>query len=580
MKGIPIKLKLACFLFENSGKERDFLIDGRISLERDDNFYSNTFKDNLYYQQDYYKNTSKTKAEQEELLKKFEYIEIDEPIYDEKGSLAVFMCDGSFKDFIGGFSLGTSICQILKNNPDKEIDLRRIWIERLEVYDIVHVSVDNCNTTKLLTIPSFYHVEIGDFLLLPTVKTPIKVIHVNKSANLEYYEKVKTEKINYLRVLNSNKENVLYNILDKNVTLTNLYSESLYDNFVDQYGGDLNENADCLLLSQRINHNKNNNLKTKKIMNFNNNNDSFSKMGNTMMSKMKNSFMPVVCNDLRISSTGDVCFINKEGEAITIDTENNLMAYPDFMALKVPVYAISRPIEQLVPGDIIKDKNSYCKVLSIKNNNISCISFSGTKRVTRPITDFLLNQTNVKVIINMFANMGNTMGGMNPMMLAMMNNESGEGEEGGDNSEAMMMMFVMSSMGQMNGMGGMNQMGGNPMSMMMPMMMMQGNNGDGSGNNMMETMMMMQFMQQGQMGGNQMNQPQNQVMQSPFGNMFGQSVPVTESEFDVEDAENFIDEKDARIAALEAELAKAKKTPGKRASKAKKAKTAKGNITK
>lgn len=127
--------------------------------------------------------------------------------------------------------------------------------------------------------------------------------------------------------------------------------------------------------------------------------------------------------------------------------------------------------------DVVKVNNSYSKVVK-KNTNgsLSCLSYSGYMQNKKEIKDFMLGQSFIKVVINMFSNI--QVNGVNPMILAM-------AEDGIDMKDLMILQMMQGSNdGQMN-----------PMFMMA--MMDKGGN-----NSMIETMLMMQMM-----GNNQMSFP-------------------------------------------------------------------------
>lgn len=160
-----------------------------------------------------------------------------------------------------------------------------------------------------------------------------------------------------------------------------------------------------------------------------------------------------------------------------IDNDNNLISYPEEMCISVPVYLVNKSYAQVKIGDVVKVNNSYSKVVK-KNTNgsLSCLSYSGYMQNKKEIKDFMLGQSFIKVVINMFSNI--QVNGVNPMILAM-------AEDGIDMKDLMILQMMQGSNdGQMN-----------PMFMMA--MMDKGGN-----NSMIETMLMMQMM-----GNNQMSFP-------------------------------------------------------------------------
>ena len=237
------------------------------------------------------------------------------------------------------------------------------------------------------------------------------------------------------------------------------------------------------------------------------NNKKENKMKNVfggLMGKFKSQFVPEKVENLKISSTGLIC-VPINNEYVAIDANNNLVAFTKELCFDCPMYTINKPSDQVAVGDIIKDGNSYGKVIKKKEDgSLSVLSYSGTTKNRKAVKDFILNSAFATVVVNMFSQ--STSGGFNPMMLMMMD------EDNNVDMKDMMMMQMMS--GQGNQAGGMNP--------MMMMMMMKGD-GEGEGNksSMMENLMMMQMMQ-----GN--------TTANPFGSMFGGQTPTVVPEVKAE----------------------------------------------
>ena len=156
-------------------------------------------------------------------------------------------------------------------------------------------------------------------------------------------------------------------------------------------------------------------------------------------------------------------------ESVGIDKDNNLISYPKEMCMNMPVYLLTKPYSQVQIGDIVKINNSYAKVLKKNNNNsLSCLSFSGYTQNKKEIKDFMLGQSFVKVVVNMFSNIQTN--GFNPMMLAL--------ADGNVDMKDFVLMQMMQS-------GDSNQV--NPM-LLMAMMNKDENN------SMFESLLMMQMM--------------------------------------------------------------------------------------
>ncbi len=220
-------------------------------------------------------------------------------------------------------------------------------------------------------------------------------------------------------------------------------------------------------------------------------------MFGNMMEKFKQMIVPVTDPNLKITMDGNVAVRNSDGEYVSINADNEIVNYPADFTLTVPIYVIKKPFVSIQIGEILKKGNSYVKVIG-KNTDgsLKCLSFTGSITSKKPVTDFMLGASYADVVVNIM-NIQNA--GINPMMLALMNNENGE------MSSKEMMMFMMMSGGMNGGMGQMNP---------MMLMMLMGDKNGGSMSKMLEVMMMSQLFgggQQSQMGGFNMG----------FGNMFG-----------------------------------------------------------
>ena len=217
--------------------------------------------------------------------------------------------------------------------------------------------------------------------------------------------------------------------------------------------------------------------------------------------RLKETFMPTEAKDIRVSMDGNICVATTQGY-VAIDAQNHLTAYPEELTLKLPVFIMSKPKENLVVGDIIALERSYAKVTSIKGEKINAISYTGAGKIIRTIKDFLFNQTMVRVVVSLTGNMG---GQMNPMMLMAL---AKDGKK--DDSLASLLPLMM-----MNQQGG--AVAGNPMMFAL----LAGKDGLST-----KDMLMMSMM-----GGN-----------NPFGNMFGAAqapaqaaAPEKDPEEDIED---------------------------------------------
>lgn len=215
---------------------------------------------------------------------------------------------------------------------------------------------------------------------------------------------------------------------------------------------------------------KTNSMKTNKIF-------------DTMMERFKAQFMPVVDESLQVTMDGEVAVPTKEGDFVAIKDEE-LTSYPAEMTLDMPVYVLAKKVEDVKAGDIIKSGSSYSKVTKVNKNNqgklvsFSTLSYSGHGKTVKPITDFLMGQSTVKVVINLMSGFGD-INGINPMMLMALKD--------GDSDNSLMMLLLMQ---QMNGGA---QAGTNPFGNINPMMfMLMGGEGN---NDTFKTILMMQMMQ-------------------------------------------------------------------------------------
>lgn len=185
--------------------------------------------------------------------------------------------------------------------------------------------------------------------------------------------------------------------------------------------------------------------------------------------KYKSQFVPEKDENLKLSMDGNVC-VRIDNEYVGIDSENNLVSYPEEMCMDMPILVIAKPHSQVEIGDIVKMNNHYAKVLKKNaNGSLSCLSYSGYTQNKKEVKDFMLGQAYVKVVVNMFGNLSNC--GFNPMMFALM--------DGNMNAKDLMLLQMIQpnqKLGEIN-----------------PMMLMLLADKNES-NTMMETMLMMQMM--------------------------------------------------------------------------------------
>ena len=160
--------------------------------------------------------------------------------------------------------------------------------------------------------------------------------------------------------------------------------------------------------------------------------------------RLKEMFMPSEATDVRIATDGNICVETANG-FVAIGVNNDLVAYPEELTLKLPVFIVSKPIDQVKVGDVIARDRSYAKVKSIDKNKIGVVSYTGAGSQIYPIKDFLLGQSLVRVVVSLA---GSINGSINPMILLAMSD--------GD-KDSMLPLMLMS---QNNG-----ALGANPMLM-------------------------------------------------------------------------------------------------------------------
>ena len=213
-----------------------------------------------------------------------------------------------------------------------------------------------------------------------------------------------------------------------------------------------------------------------------------------IMSKYTGQFIPEKEDKVRMSLNGLLC-VPQDGEYIGVQGDN-LVSFPEEMTLPIPVYSIVKSNSAIVDGDMIKNGDSYSKVLNVNaDGSLKILSFTGYTHNKKPVTDFIMGAATTRVLINMFN--FDDKSGFNPIFFAMANGDTL------DVNSLMMLSMTPQGKNLFSNAGG----GFNPM-----MLWMLDKNRQESGQDMMGMMMMSSMM-----GG-----------QNPFGNMFGQqSAPTT-----------------------------------------------------
>ena len=143
------------------------------------------------------------------------------------------------------------------------------------------------------------------------------------------------------------------------------------------------------------------------------------------LGKIKSQFLPTKVEGARLTYGGEVAVINPKGDGyVTVSADGELTEYPEIMVFEgLPVYAISRPVADVAPGDVIEKDGKFYRVVSKAGHKLTTISYNGTGRTVHSIKDALLGTSNINVVVSL---LGSNANGINPLMLAyIMGNEDG-----------------------------------------------------------------------------------------------------------------------------------------------------------
>jgi hypothetical protein len=175
------------------------------------------------------------------------------------------------------------------------------------------------------------------------------------------------------------------------------------------------------------------------------------KFSETMIERMKASFIPQVDDKARLAMDGTVCVRTNtaNGKEWLGVKGNEIVAYPEDLLLEdVPVFTIAKTINQVKIGDIVKATSStYARVEKIKDGQIYSTSFGGNMRKNVPVTDFLTQQKTVRVVVNPFGAAGGADMNNNVMLMMLLDNKE---EKDGDLAELMMLGSMLSGQGVVN----------------------------------------------------------------------------------------------------------------------------------
>lgn len=210
------------------------------------------------------------------------------------------------------------------------------------------------------------------------------------------------------------------------------------------------------------------------------------KMFETVVERMKASFIPQVDDKARLAMDGTVCVRTNtaNGKEWLGVKGGEMVAYPEDLLLEdVPVFTIAKTIDQVKVGDIIKSTSStYSRVEKIKEGQIYSTSFGGNMRKNVPVTDFLTQQKTVRVVVNPFGAAGGADMNNNVMLMMLLDNKE---EKDGDLAELMMLASMINGQSSANPFANMMN---NPMALMAFA---------GKGGSSMKDIMMLQMLQNG-----------------------------------------------------------------------------------
>lgn len=206
--------------------------------------------------------------------------------------------------------------------------------------------------------------------------------------------------------------------------------------------------------------------------------------------KYKSQWIPEREDGVKMSMDGTMC-IAVGDEYIGMKSDGTLTSYPREVLIDIPVYSINKPSNQVQIGDVIKNGNSYGRVM-MKNpdGSLKILSYTGYTHNKQEVQDFLLGQAMIRVLVNVF---NFDAGGFNPLIFAL-------SDESSDFDIKDMLMLQMMT-------GNNNMFGGSSNGMNPLMLMALTGKGDGENNDMLNLMIMSQMM-----GGN--NPLQNIVPQA------------------------------------------------------------------
>ena len=170
---------------------------------------------------------------------------------------------------------------------------------------------------------------------------------------------------------------------------------------------------------------------------------------------LKDSFFREVKNVVIDIQSGKLGVTSKDGIATFANNQVSVNPIVDF-GIKIPAFAMRVEVTNLAEGDIIisGDESTFFK--SKTESGYEVVTLSGEVRQVGSVSNMFFGKNTVLAVKNMFGE------GTNPMMMAMLMGDGFGSGDKGDNKNMMLMMMAMSGgMGgsaDNTGMGGMNPM--------------------------------------------------------------------------------------------------------------------------
>lgn len=319
---------------------------------------------------------------------------------------------------------------------------------------VADIDTDEKNKTRYVYICNDYNLKVGDIIKCPSHNKPAMVVDIIKDSTVDTIKNKPIRTIN-IESINNNK---------------------VYPN------------------------------KNKTIMKKN----GFSGILNTMMSQ----YVPARDYNVRMTYDLSVALPDRDGNYICMSKEGTLKRWPAEMTFEIPIFTISKLQSQVVPGDIVKNGNSYSFVKGRKaNGSLQLISASGYSHNKQDITDAILGASTVTCVVNMF----NNQTGFNPMMFMLLSKDDAKFDT------TSLMMFMSAAQ---NGGANVN------MQNMMPLMFLQ-SIGEGDDTEMSKMLPMMMMNGGNMFGGNMfgnMNTPTNPVVENAStGQVFNPFAHITDN---------------------------------------------------